>query len=53
VINTQGGNLDNTGSSGTPADTVVTDLPAAFSAGAPEANGLPPNQSPIFLLTGL
>jgi len=52
VIDTQGGNLDNTGSSGTPADTVITDLPAAFSAGAPQANGLPPNQNPILLLTG-
>jgi DNA-binding beta-propeller fold protein YncE len=52
VIDTQGSNLDNTGGTGTPADTVVTDLPAAFSAGAPQANGLPPNQSPIFLLTG-
>ena len=52
VINTTNSNIDNTGGSGTPADTVVTDLPAAFSAGAIQPNGLPPNQSPIFLLTG-
>jgi hypothetical protein len=52
VINTTNSNIDNTGGSGTPADTVVTDLPAAFSAGAIQPNGLPPNQNPIFMLSG-
>jgi DNA-binding beta-propeller fold protein YncE len=51
VINTTGSNSNNPGS-GTPADTVTTDLPAAFSNGAAQSNGLPPNQNPIFLLTG-
>ncbi|MGA7219692.1 MAG: hypothetical protein WBX38_15335 [Candidatus Sulfotelmatobacter sp.] len=52
VIDTTDSNANNTGGSGTSADTVVTDLPAAFSAGAAQANGEPPNQNPIFLLTG-
>lgn len=52
AIDTTGGNINNTGGSATPPDTVVTDLPAPFSAGAAQANGLPPNQEPIFLLTG-
>ena len=52
VVNTTNSNINNTGGSGTPADTVITDLPAAFSAGTIQSNGLPPNQSPIFLLTG-
>jgi YVTN family beta-propeller protein len=52
VIDTTDSNNNETGSTGTPADTLVTDLPAAFSAGAVQANGLPPNQNPIFLVTG-
>jgi YVTN family beta-propeller protein len=52
VINTLNGSINNTGGSGIPADTVITNLPAPFSAGAVQANGLPANQSPIFLLSG-
>jgi YVTN family beta-propeller protein len=33
-------------------DTLVTDLPTPFSAAAPGANGEPPLQNPVFLLTG-
>ncbi len=33
-------------------DTLVTDLPAPFSAAAASANGEPPLQNPLFLLTG-
>jgi YVTN family beta-propeller protein len=51
VINTTNSNANNPGG-GTPPDTLITDLPAAFSAGATQANGEPPNQNPIFLLTG-
>lgn len=51
VINTSGGNTNNPGAPSL-ADTLVTDLPAAFGAGAVQANGEPPNQNPIFLLTG-
>src|SRR5579863_9189579 len=49
VINTNNANLNNTGGTPTPPDTVVTDLPAAFSAGTIQSNGLPANQNPIFL----
>ena len=52
VVNTTNSNANNQGGSGTPPDTLVTDLPAAFSAGAIQSNGQPPNQNPIFLLTG-
>jgi YVTN family beta-propeller protein len=52
VIDTTDTNNNETGSTGTPADTVVTDLPAAFSAGPIQSNGLPANQNPIFLVTG-
>lgn len=52
VIDTTDSNNNNTGASGTPADTLITDLPAAFSAGAIQSNGLPPNQNPVFLVTG-
>jgi YVTN family beta-propeller protein len=52
VIDTTDSNNNETGSTGTPADTLVTDLPAAFSAGAIQSNGLPANQNPIFLVTG-
>jgi YVTN family beta-propeller protein len=51
VINTSDNNANNPGSP-SAADTVVTDLPAAFSAGAIQSNGEPPNQNPIFLLAG-
>jgi YVTN family beta-propeller protein len=33
-------------------DTLVTNLPAPFGAGSPQPNGQPPQQSPVFLLTG-
>ena len=52
VINTNNANLNNTGGTPTPPDTVVTDLPAAFSAGTIQSNGLPANQNPIFLWPG-
>jgi YVTN family beta-propeller protein len=51
-IDTSDSNINNTGGNGTPPDTLVADLPAAFSAGPPQSNGEPPNQNPIFLLTG-
>jgi len=51
-INTTNSNTNGGGSSGTPADTLVADLPTAFSNGPTQANGEPPNQSPLFLLTG-
>jgi YVTN family beta-propeller protein len=40
-----------TGGDNTP-DTLVTDLPAPFSAAPAGANGEPPPQNPVFLLTG-
>jgi YVTN family beta-propeller protein len=52
VINTTNSNANNPSGSGNPADTLVTDLPAPFSAGAIQSNGEPPNQNPIFLLAG-
>jgi DNA-binding beta-propeller fold protein YncE len=52
VIDTTNSNANNPSGSGNPSDTLVTDLPAAFSAGAPQSTGEPPNQNPIFLLTG-
>lgn len=51
VINTTDNNPNNAGNT-TPPDTLVTDLPAAFSAGAIQSNGEPPNQNPIFLFPG-
>jgi hypothetical protein len=45
-------NTTNNSGGGTPADTLIADLPTAFSAGATQSNGEPPNQNPIFLLTG-
>lgn len=50
VVNTTGNNINNP-QNGTPADTVVVDLLAAFS-GPTQATGEPPPQNPIFLLTG-
>lgn len=52
VINTTDSNTNDTGGSGTPPDTLVTDLPAPFSGAAVQANGQSPSQNPIFLLTG-
>jgi hypothetical protein len=52
VINTSGSNTNNSGGTTTPPDTLITDLPAAYSAGPIQPNGLPPNQNPIFMLTG-
>jgi YVTN family beta-propeller protein len=49
-INTSDSNTNNTGGGGTPADSLVTDLPAPY-AGASAASGSP-LQTPIFLLTG-
>ncbi len=51
-INTTNSDTNGGGSSGTPADALVADLPTAFSNGPIQSNGEPPNQSPIFLLTG-
>jgi YVTN family beta-propeller protein len=52
VINTSGSNTNNSGGSPTPADTLITDLPAPFSAAPAITNGEPPLQNPIFMLTG-
>jgi DNA-binding beta-propeller fold protein YncE len=52
VINTLDDNVNDPTNISSPADTVITDLPAAFSHGPIQANGEPPNQNPIFLLTG-
>ncbi len=51
VVDTTDNDANNPGGP-IPADTVITDLPAAFSAGAIQANGEPPNQNPIFLVVG-
>ncbi|HWY20090.1 MAG TPA: YncE family protein [Candidatus Acidoferrum sp.] len=51
-INAADNNINGGGGSGTPADTLVADLPTAFSAGPTQPNGEPPNQNPILLLTG-
>jgi YVTN family beta-propeller protein len=51
-INTSGGNTNNSGGTQTPADTLVTDLPAAYSAAPAPPNGEPPQQNPIFIWTG-
>ena len=47
-IDTTNSNTNNSGG-GTPADTLITDLPAAFSG--PSQAG-EPSQNPIFMLTG-
>ena len=49
-INTTDGNTNSTGGNGIAADTLVTDLPAAY-AGSSQAGGSPV-QNPIFMLTG-
>jgi len=51
-INTSGSNTNTNGGSSAPADTLVTDLPTAFSSGPIQSNGFPANQNPIFMLTG-
>jgi YVTN family beta-propeller protein len=50
-INTTNSNTNDPGG-GTPADSLVADLPTAFSNGPTQGNGQSPNQSPVFLLTG-
>jgi hypothetical protein len=50
-INAADNNINGGGGSGIPADTLVADLPTAFSAGPTQPNGEPPNQNPILLLT--
>jgi YVTN family beta-propeller protein len=52
VINTLDNNANNPSNTSTPADSVITDLPAPYSVGAIQANGEPPLQNPIFLLPG-
>ena len=49
-INTTDSNTNNTGGGSTPADALVTDLPAPY-AGSSQVSGSPV-QSPIFMLTG-
>ena len=49
---TTNSNANGTGDSGMPADTVIADLPTAFGNGPTQSNGEPPNQNPIFMLTG-
>ena len=51
-INTSDSNTNTNGGSSAPADTLVTDLPTAFSSGPIQSNGFPANQNPIFMLTG-
>jgi len=50
-INTTDSNSNNS-EGGLPANTLVTDLPAAFGNGPILGNGEPANQSPTFMLTG-
>jgi YVTN family beta-propeller protein len=49
-VNTSGSNNNITGGGPTPADSLITDLPAPY-AGSAQSSGSPV-QSPIFLLTG-
>jgi YVTN family beta-propeller protein len=51
VINTTGGNTNNPGEP-LPPDALVTTLLSPYSGGAPQANGEPLPQSPIFLFMG-
>jgi hypothetical protein len=50
VINTTTNTITQGGTNA--PDTLLTDLPAPFSAGPAGRNGEPPPQNPIFLLTG-
>jgi hypothetical protein len=52
AINTTDNNANGASGSDTPVNTLITDLPAPFSNGAIQANGQPPNQNPLLLLTG-
>jgi YVTN family beta-propeller protein len=49
-VNTTDGNINNTGGSPIPADSLITDLPAPY-AGSSQTSGSPV-QSPLFMLTG-
>ena len=49
-VNTTDSNINNTGGNPIPADTLITDLPAAY-AGPSQVTGSPV-QNPIFMLTG-
>jgi YVTN family beta-propeller protein len=51
-VNATNNNANGSGDNGTPPDTLITDLPTAFSNGATQPNGQPPNQNPVFMLTG-
>ena len=48
-INTSDSNTNNTGGNGTPADSLVTDLPTPYAGASTSGSAL---QNPIFLLTG-
>jgi hypothetical protein len=50
-IITTSNNTNDAGVSGTPVDSLVTDLPAAFS-GPQQSSSIPALQNPIFMLTG-
>lgn len=49
---TTGSNTNGSGSGAVTPDTLVTDLPTAFGAGAIQASGYPANQNPIFMMPG-
>jgi len=51
-IITADNNANGSGGNGTVPDTLVTDLPTAYSNGSIQLNGQPPNQNPVFMLTG-
>ncbi len=51
-IVTTNNNANGTGGGATQPDTVLADFPTAFSNGPTQPNGNPPNQNPLFLLTG-
>lgn len=50
VVNTTTNTITQGGTNA--PDTLLTNLPAPFSAGSPGSNRQPPPQNPIFLLTG-
>lgn len=51
-IITTGSNTNGSGNGAVTPDTLVTDLPTAFGAGAIQTNGYPANQNPIFMMPG-
>jgi DNA-binding beta-propeller fold protein YncE len=51
-INATGSNSNTSGGTPILPDTLVTDLPEAFSAGPVQPSGVPANLNPIFMLTG-